>query len=61
MKHKGTTFDSFIENAGIADETEAAAIKKVAYHLMQSKLDTKSTTVKKDQVFIDINTHKINK
>ena len=44
MDHSGSTFDSFLEEAGIREEVEAVAIKRVlAWQLEQAMQDQKKT------------------
>lgn len=50
-KHKGSSIESFLQEAGIADETEALALKHVISYQIQQAMDkqnlTKSALAKK--------------
>lgn len=37
-KHKGTTFDSFLEEEGLLEDTEAVAIKHVIAYALEKKM-----------------------
>ena len=40
-KHKGSTFDSFLEEEGIFDESEAIAIKRVIAYQIERNMEKK--------------------
>jgi antitoxin HicB len=43
-KHKGSTFDSFLKEEGILEETEATAIKRVIAYQLEQAMEKKHLT-----------------
>jgi len=46
-KHKGSTFDSFLEDEGLIDKTEAVAVKRVIAFQIEKMMKKKHITKKK--------------
>ena len=43
-KHKGSTFDSFLEEEGLLEKTEAVAIKKALAYQLEKAMEKKHLT-----------------
>ncbi len=46
--HKGSTFDSFLENEGLLDQTEATAVKRIIAHQIEQAMKKQHITKKED-------------